>query len=62
MFSIEFKPKYPLTVYYEHEHFLEYTLYPSPIRIPMACSKFDKDSGDPEDLEELRHLTFQEST
>jgi hypothetical protein len=62
LFSNEFKPKHPLTVFSEHEHFLEYSLYPSPVRIPMACSKVDKDPGDPEELEELRHLTFQEST
>jgi hypothetical protein len=27
----------------------------------LACSKVDKDLGDPDDLEELRHLTFKES-
>jgi hypothetical protein len=62
LFSIEVKPKYPLTIFSEHEHFIEYSLYPSPMRIPMACSKVDKDPEDPKDLEELRHLTFQEST
>jgi hypothetical protein len=41
---------------------LEYSFYPSPLRIPMACRKVDKDHEDPEDLEELRNLTFKEST
>jgi hypothetical protein len=62
LFSNEFKPKHPLTVCFEHEHLLEYSFYPSPVRIPMVCSKVDKDPEDPEDLEELRHLTFKEST
>jgi hypothetical protein len=40
---------------------LQFSFYPSPTRIPMACSKVDKDPEDPEDLEGLRHLTFKES-
>jgi hypothetical protein len=40
---------------------LQYSFYSSPTRIPMACSKVDKDHEDPKDLEELRHLTFKES-
>jgi hypothetical protein len=60
-FSNEFKPKVSTYIYSEHENLLEYIFYPSPTRIPMACSKVDKDPEDPEDLEELRHLTFKES-
>jgi hypothetical protein len=61
LFSTELMPKYPLTVCSKHEHLPEYNLYPSNIRIPMVCTKIDEDWGDPEELEELRHLTFQES-
>jgi hypothetical protein len=62
LFTDEYKPKYPPTVCSEHEHLLHYSFYPSPTRVPMACSKVDKDPEDSEDLEELRHLTFKEST
>lgn len=61
-FSNEFQPKYPLTLCYEHQHFLEYISYPSPLRIPMPCRKVEKDHEDHEDLEELRLLSFKEST
>ena len=59
LFSNEFKPRYSLTVYFDHKHILEYSFYPSLARIPMACSKVDKDPKDPKDLKELRHLTFK---
>jgi hypothetical protein len=61
LFGNEFKPKCPLTVCSEHAHIIEYIFYPSPTRIPMACSKVDKDPEDPEDLQELQLLTFKES-
>jgi hypothetical protein len=61
LFTNEFKPQYSPTICPEHEYILQYSFYPSPSRIPMACSKVDKDPEDPEDLEELRHLTFKES-
>jgi hypothetical protein len=32
--------------------------YPSPMRVPMALVKADKDPEDLEDMEKLRHLTF----
>jgi len=62
MFSNEIKPKYPPTIYFEHENILQYIFYPYPTSIvPMACSKVDKDPEDPEYLEELTHSTFKES-
>jgi len=62
LFGMEFKPQHPLIVFFEHEHLLEYNLYTSLERIHMVCHKFDKDPRDPKELEELRHITFQEST
>jgi hypothetical protein len=59
LFGYEFTPNNALTICYEHEYFLEHIFYPSPVRIPMACRKFDKDSRDPKELEELIHLTFR---
>jgi hypothetical protein len=51
---------YPPVIYLAHEYLLQNSLYPSPTRIPMACSNIDKYSKDPKDIEELRHLTFKE--
>jgi hypothetical protein len=45
----------------EHEYLLHHSLYPSSARLPVVCLTVDKDPEDPDDLEELRHLTFQES-
>jgi hypothetical protein len=32
-----------LQFFSKHEKLLEYILYPSPMRIPMACNKVDKE-------------------
>jgi hypothetical protein len=61
-FSNEYNPKNPLTIYPKDENLFEYIFYPSLVRTPMACVKVDKDLEGPKDLEELRHLTFKEST
>jgi hypothetical protein len=61
LFTEEFNLTYLPTFYLEYEYMLHASLHPSPAQISMTCGKVDKYPEDPEDLEELRNLTFKES-
>jgi hypothetical protein len=61
IFVDEVKTIHPPTVYFEHEYLIHHILYPSFSRLHAICLTIERDPEDLDNLEELRHLTFQES-
>jgi hypothetical protein len=61
LFADEVKPIHPPIVCPKHEYLLHHSLYPFFAWLPMLCLTVERDPKDPDDLEELRHLAFQES-